>query len=624
MLNPKSYTQILASLRFSRIFASPVLSYNIGTQKPNSPADRPRRTTRPTQRIIENLSHESNKYLDKTSKATKSFRTQKSHSPNFETQENRNKKLSDFINVQESKKGQPIIKPKRKFNKEVDPQTLYYNARKKHFEDPQRQENYFKEEKPQAQFLDEEGCQKKLYTCKTVEQILRLYHGLKFSFSTRNLVTTMHRLGKFLPVERKQHRKANENLKVKKAFPYKPGEKRIQSLLFALEEARPDFDPTDKILIIWAMTRLKYNEMDLYVKLCEDLFKDLDKLKSDHLSLLAWCLSKIGSRNPNFYGLISLEIEKRLKKMKQEGCLMTQEAYVKQENIVVRRKGIIETSEKTLRSDEELSEDEDLLESEFEEEDEGVDELELQQKAAEKNTLSAQELKIDELMSAQGISLIIWSFAKRNIQDETLFDTLRDIFIKDIQFFSVQQISNILYGFVSTGQTLKPKDLKVIEKRLAEADLSQEKSLTLKTILIQMSKLDLQDQAVFKRYVNEFLKQNKASISPRFTCEILRVLVDSNILDESFLAQLNTFILKSIRHFNLEDCMSAFESLIRLHKMSGKEIKTEGYSFRTTLDVVVTRMLPFQTDLTNKHKAILRKLLKEGKYNHKDIENLLS
>ncbi len=120
------------------------------------------------------------------------------------------------------------------------------------------------------------------------------------------------------------------------------------------------------------------------------------------------------------------------------------------------------------------------------------------------------------------------------------------------------------------------------------------------------------------------MKQNKASISPRFTCEILRVLVDSNVLDETFLAQLNTFILKSIRHFNLEDCMSAFESLIRLHKMSGKEIKNEGYSFKTTLDVVVTRMLPFHTDITNKHKAILRKLLRGSKYNHKDIEKLLS
>jgi len=610
----KRATQLLQSLRFSQALAPQCLFSDFKPSKPriSLKQDVPKtKRERPSQQIIKKLSEKSEKVLNKTSHSSKSFTIISKPKDKFSDKEPKARKMSDIIDVKESQKGEKYKTPYEKSRKEVDPETLYYNLRKKQYDNPIRQHKYFKEER-NTQLLEEKKIQQKIYETTSVEQVLRLYHGYKFNFSTRNLVTTVHRLGKFLPVEHKFFKLENMKLKVKKSFPYKPKEKRIQSLLFALEESRNTLEITDKMIIIWALTRIRYDEFDVYVKFMEDIFANLNKLKSDHLSLLAWCISHNGSRNPNFYGAISLELEKRLGKWKENKCFMLKEAYIKENKIIPRTESI------TLNQVEEAenSEEEDWLELE---EDVQVEE---NLKANEGNV---QILQTEELLSAQAVSILFWSYAKRNIIDENLFETLEELFLRDGQYFSARQMSNILFGLSVIKEKLDPQEIQAIRKRLNELDLSEEQSLTIKTIVILLNKLEIEDEQLYKKYIGGFLDQNKRKISPRFNCEILRVMVEKKIYDEAFFSHLNNFIVKSIKYFNLEDCLSAFESMIRLQKAKGNALmKDSNYSIKTTLDILVTKMMSFSADINGKQKSVLRKVLSEGKYNNQELDRLFA
>lgn len=618
MLNPKSYIQLLTSFKsaayFTPAFFSTINPPPKTTIHPNNPR-------RPTQKIIKKLSQESEKNLNKPSHSPKTLNKKIPRSETPKENEPKTRRLSDMINVKEPQKDPKVSKNDgRGPRKDVDPQTVYYNIRKKLYENPIRQKKYFKEEdilkeEKDDHFLDEESTQKKLYRCQTVEQVLRMYHGYKFSFSVRNLVTTIHRLARYLPVEHKQHKKQNEKLKVKKAFPYKSKEKRIQSLLFAIEDAKDSISPTDKMIVVWALTRMRYNEIDAYVKLVEDVFASLKEIKSDQLALLAWCLSRLGSRNPKYYGMISLELEKRIEKMIESGCFMVQEAYIEKENLPQRKKGII-----SIEKDEEMQENE--SEDEWAEMDDFADKEE--EVEVEESLEGKKPIKADELLSAHGMSLILWSFCKRNVQDENLFAALEKLFIQDIRFFSAQQIANVIYGLTSVGKMFSQEELDVIKKRLGELDLAEVNSLTLKTIVYTVNKMGVEDQELYKKYIKQFLEANKGNLSPRFTCDILRVLVERRIYDLDFFAKINNFVIKNIRFFNLEDCLSAFESFIKLFNVKGGEIaKTEKYSIRTTLDILVTRMDPYKQDISSKQKGIIKKLMADTKYNSKELEALL-
>jgi len=608
MLNPKSYSQLLKSLRLSQSFAPYFLTSDSKSQKTRVNSlkkETPVKRERPSQQIIKKLAEKSEKILGQTANAQKN----KLKAPQ-EEKSTKDKRFSDIIKVKESQKGAKYKSLAEKGKKEVDPQTVYYNLRKKQYENPLRQEKYFKEHQ-ETKLLNEKEIQDKLYATSTVEQVLRLYHGYKFNFSTRNLVTTVHRLGKFLPIEHKSHRKENLKLKVKKAFPYKHKEKRIQSLLFTLEESRKVLEPGDKMIIIWALTRMKYDEFDVYVKFTEDLFESLSKLKSDHLSLLAWCISHNGSRNPTLYGMISLELEKRFKKWKENKCFMTKEAYIQENNIPSRKE-----NEKLVKEEYVESSEEELFPE--------IEEFE-ENKTAEEEIEEAKALMTEELLSAHGVSLVLWSFCKRNVLDENLFGSLEELFLRDVNLFNGQQIMNILFAFSVYKEKLTNQELSIIKKRLNEIDLAQEESLTMKTLIILLNKLGVEEEELYKKYIEEFIEQNKKRISPRWNCEILRVLTERKIFEEKFFAHLNNFIVKSIRHFNLEDCLSSFESLIKVHKMKGNALmKDSNYSIRTTLDIIVTKMMSFGPDITNKQKSILKKVLSEGKYQNKDLDKLFA
>jgi len=145
-----------------------------------------------------------------------------------------------------SPKEDPISSSKSSKKKNVSEQTVYYNIRKQQYENPERKRKYFKED--QSSILDSHDIQQKLFTYNSVEQILRLYNGHKFTFSTKNLITAIQKLGKILPIERKAHSKSKPHGK-KTAFKYKINEKRIQSLLFILEENMNVFAIQEKVTI---------------------------------------------------------------------------------------------------------------------------------------------------------------------------------------------------------------------------------------------------------------------------------------------------------------------------------------------------------------------------------------
>ena len=167
---------------------------------------------------------------------------------------------------------------------------------------------------------------------------------------------------------------------------------------------------------------MNFCTIELYEIVFNDLMENLSKIRAKDLSILIWCLCKANKRTPKVYGAISLEIENRIKSFQAAGALLVAERVPSNDSINLEKKD-------SQIKNEDLSED--LEDSDFEIE--------------ETDEVASNTLENDHF-SCQSISMILWCFTKKSIEDADLFEKLGYIISENIQYFSLLQLSNILYG----------------------------------------------------------------------------------------------------------------------------------------------------------------------------------
>jgi hypothetical protein len=124
-------------------------------------------------------------------------------------------------------------------------------------------------------------------------------------------------------------------------------------------------------------------------------------------------------------------------------------------------------------------------------------------------------------------------------------------------------------------------------------------------------------KGIFDKYLEQFLKKNPHNLSPRFASEILRVMASQNLFQEKYLSKLLSFIRKSIKNFNLEDCLSCFESICKNLKHFRDEESQKG------LELLLLRLEIFENEIGTKERKIIEKIVNESKFSHKLITKIL-
>jgi hypothetical protein len=123
-----------------------------------------------------------------------------------------------------------------KNHKRENPQKIHLAAQKNKFNSKARAAKYYKEDSGATHFLNEKEINERIYKSKELNDFLGLYHAHKFTFSVNNLVTLIIRYAKVFA-------EGESRIKVYKK------DKRLQTLLFSLEQNLSFFSPEEKIML---------------------------------------------------------------------------------------------------------------------------------------------------------------------------------------------------------------------------------------------------------------------------------------------------------------------------------------------------------------------------------------
>jgi hypothetical protein len=158
--------------------------------------------------------------------------------------------------------------------------------------------------------------------------------------------------------------------------------------------------------------------------------------------------------------LISLEIEKRISKSDSKELFKNEDSEIKK---------AVNEPEKN-ESDDEIG---DLFDI----------------KLDKSNDEKPMNIRKDKNL-AQSLSILFWSFAKKEVQDASLFSKLTEIFFANISEYNLHSIALNMYAMSVVGLKLQPSDINRLEERLKNINLENEKSLTLKTIIVLLEKVN--------------------------------------------------------------------------------------------------------------------------------------
>lgn len=479
-------------------------------------------------------------------------------------------------------------------------QTVYYNIRKQYYEDKNRQKYYYRDD---DKLVDAAEIRKRLKATKTTEDVLRLYQAHKFTFSTDNMITALSMLAKHQPLDRKQNRRFNEQREKPKNFTYTHKEKRIASLLYSLQMNRKTFKGDEFVIILWALTRMKFQETELFILSQDAVFELLPEISSDYLAMLIWVLSKNEVKHAKQYGLISIELCKRLKELKEKDNFILKEAIknkIAEEKVNTKDqlKGAVEDTEEKLEEEEEY-------------EDEEEDEVDIE-------TESQLSLLSSSYLSSRSVGLILWSFNRLSIEDDELFELLGELTQKNLQCFNLLSLSLVL-------RELKGKKFSKLKADLVEAldkyDLEKEKStLTLKTLMVALSERSTPNQKLETKILRRILSINKET-SAKFSSELLRAAVLGGVREEELIMKLVQNIEKKIDHLNAKDMVMTFQALLELRRIQQEEQRANyAASLRPTIEIITAKIVSSANVFDKTALRILRSIVK--KYDVKNAELL--
>lgn len=186
------------------------------------------RRTRNTDRVLRQLGVKSS--LNKESVSTKSNSVPTSSSSRYSEKE---KTLSN--NEGKSEKSKEFEKENLTQKREKK-QKIHLAAQRNKFKSEARAAKYYKEDSGASHFLNEKEINERIYKSKELNDFLGLYHAHKFTFSVNNLVTLIIRYAKVFA-------EGGSKIKIYKK------DKRLQTLLFSLEQNLSFFSAEEKIML---------------------------------------------------------------------------------------------------------------------------------------------------------------------------------------------------------------------------------------------------------------------------------------------------------------------------------------------------------------------------------------